>query len=83
MKQILQAAASVAASTAASILATWLLRRIVYASESIKGEQSDKVPASVLVIMPMNIMIGNTMGTHVFPGRRSGALAMLKQARGH
>lgn len=75
MKPVAQGVASVAFSVVASIVATWLLRRLIFLAErpatgdegSAEGGSHNNSP--VIVIMPL-IMSANTIGNTTFLPRR-------------
>jgi hypothetical protein len=60
MKPIAQAAASVLISITVSILATRLLRHMVFLTEGSGSEAGGEQHAPVIVVMP--VVIGNTIG---------------------
>lgn len=63
-----QAIISVSASLVASVLASWMLRRLLFRLESPQSVNQQTPPATVTVVVPV-ILIGNTIASQVFVPR--------------
>jgi hypothetical protein len=82
MKSVQSALTSVALSIVASILASWLLRRLLYQAQQGEANTSGKPAPSPVMVVPV-VIIGNHLGPKVIVPRRGVALPILGGQRKH
>jgi hypothetical protein len=69
MKLIRPAGTSIALSIAASLLASWLLRRAMHVNQQGETDASGDKPRGSVVLVPVVVIIGNTVGSPVIMPR--------------
>jgi hypothetical protein len=67
MKPVAQLVTSVAGTIVASLLASWMLRRLIFALERTQPESREGQPARVVVMVPIDT-IGSPIGNQWMTG---------------